>query len=97
MTLVACALFAGARLGAAQVPGDFRYTPDQWRCVSLHERSRAVLEAETGLRRRRETLTRDGLWRLRGWPVPAGITMTSPPVWVTWNPCAFNHARHEMS
>jgi hypothetical protein len=34
-----------------------------------------VLEAETGLRRRRETLTRDGLWRLRGSPVPAGISI----------------------
>jgi hypothetical protein len=34
-----------------------------------------VLEAETGLRRRRETLTRDGLWRLRGLPAPAGISV----------------------
>ena len=75
MTLVACALFAGASLGAAQEPAEFRYIPDQWRCVSLHERSRAVLEAQTGLRRRRETLTRDGLWRLRGLPVPAGISV----------------------
>jgi len=75
MTLVACALLAGASLGAAQEPAEFRYAPDQWRCVSLHERSRAVLEAETGLRRRRETLTRDGLWRLRGLSVPAGISV----------------------
>jgi hypothetical protein len=45
------------------------------RCVSLHERSRAVLEAETGLRRRRETLTRDGLWRLRGAPASTGISI----------------------
>jgi hypothetical protein len=79
MTLVAGALFAGASAAAAQAPAgapaEFRYTPEQWRCVSLHERSRAVLEAETGLRRRRETLTRDGLWRLRGLPVPAGISV----------------------
>jgi hypothetical protein len=75
MTLVASALFAGAGLAAAQEPAEFRYTPEQWRCASLHERSRAVLEAETGLRRRRETLTRDGLWRLRGLPVPEGISV----------------------
>ena len=34
-----------------------------------------MLEAETGLRRRRETLTRDGLWRVRGRPAPAGISV----------------------
>lgn len=34
-----------------------------------------MLEAQTGLRRRRETLTRDGLWRLRGLPVLAGISV----------------------
>ena len=75
MTLVACALCAGASLGAAQAPAEFRYTPEQFRCVSLHERSRAVLEAQTGLRRRRETLTRDGLWRVRGLSAPAGISV----------------------
>jgi hypothetical protein len=75
MTLTVCGLFAGARLAAAQEPTEFRYTPDQLRCVSLHERSRAVLEAETGLRRRRETLARDGLMRLRGLPAPAGISI----------------------
>jgi hypothetical protein len=75
MTLTAYGLFAGASLAAAQAPAEFRYTPDQWRCVSLHERSHAVLEAETGLRRRRETLTRDGLWRLRGLTGPTGISV----------------------
>jgi hypothetical protein len=78
MTLAAWVLFAGASAAAqapAAPPAEFRYTPDQLRCVSLHERSRAVLEAETGLRRRRETLTRDGLWRLRGLPAPAGISI----------------------
>jgi hypothetical protein len=34
-----------------------------------------VLEAEIGLRRRRETLARDGLWRVRGLPAPAGTTI----------------------
>jgi len=75
MALVAGALFAGAGVGAAQEPAEFRYTPEQFRCATLHEHSRAVLEAETGLRRRRETLTRDGLWRLRGLPAPAGISV----------------------
>ena len=79
MTLVAGALFAGVSAAAGQAPAgapaEFRYAPEQWRCVSLHERSHAVLEAETGLRRRRETLTRDGLWRLRGLPVPAGTSI----------------------
>ncbi len=75
MTLVACALCVGTSPGAAQAPAEFRYTPEQFRCVSLHEHSRAVLEAETGLRRRRETLTRDGLWRVRGRSAPAGISV----------------------
>jgi hypothetical protein len=75
MTLVAGALCAGASAGAAQEPAEFHYTPEQFRCASLHEHSRAVLEAETGLRRRRETLTRDGLWRVRGRSAPAGISV----------------------
>src|SRR6185503_3571497 len=75
LTLAACGPLAGASSPPAKGPVEFGYTPDQWRCVSLHERSRAVLEAQTGLRRRRETLTRDGLWRLRGLPVLAGISV----------------------
>jgi hypothetical protein len=66
MSLAVLALVAHAAPAAAQAAFQFRYTPEQWRCVSLQERSRAVLEAETGLRRRRETLSRDGLWRVRG-------------------------------
>jgi hypothetical protein len=75
MTLIACAVFAGASLGAAQEPAEFRYAPDQWRCVSLRERSRAVLETEIGFRRRREILAREGAWRVRGRPAPAGIAI----------------------
>ena len=75
MTLAALALLAHASPAAAQASAAFRYAPDQWRCVSLRERSRAVLEAETGLRRRRETLSRDGLWRVRGRPGPAGMAI----------------------
>lgn len=39
------------------------------------ERSRGRLEAQTGLRQRRETLTRDGVWRMRARPAPAGVTL----------------------
>lgn len=75
MTLAACAVLAGASSVAAQGPATFRYTPEQWQCVSLQERSRGVLEAETGLRRRRETLSRDGLWGVRGHAGPAGVVL----------------------
>ncbi|MEP6687058.1 MAG: hypothetical protein ABJC36_01840 [Gemmatimonadales bacterium] len=75
MILAALAGFGWLSAAAAQAPAAFRYTPDQWRCVSLHERSRGVLEAETGLRRRRETLSREGAWRVRGQPAPSGITI----------------------
>jgi hypothetical protein len=74
-TLAATVLLTGASVAAAQAPAEFRYTSDQWRCVSLQERSRGVLEAETGLRRRRETLSRDGAWRVRGQPGPLGIVI----------------------
>lgn len=74
MALASAGLLSGTS-AAAQAPAEFRYTPDQLSCVSLRERSRAVLEAETGLRRRRESLARDGLWRLRGSPLPAGIAI----------------------
>jgi hypothetical protein len=67
-TYAVCILSAGAGSAAAQAPATFRYTSDQFQCATLRERSRAVLEAETGLRRRRETLSRDGVWRVRGQP-----------------------------
>jgi hypothetical protein len=80
MTLAMISILAGTAAvaqapAAVQRPAAFRYAADQWRCVSLRERSRAVLEAETGLRRRRETLARDGVWRALGRPVPAGIAI----------------------
>lgn len=63
-------LLAGvAGPGAAQghPPGaaDIRYTPAQLDCAHFAERSRGTLDAQTGGRRRRETLRRDGLWVLR--------------------------------
>jgi hypothetical protein len=55
----------------AQQPGPqptlpaLRYTASQLDCATFVERSRSTLEAETGGRRRRETLTRSGVLRFR--------------------------------
>ena len=49
--------------------------PAQLECAAFRERSRARLEAQTATRQRRETLTRDGLWRLHASAGPGGITL----------------------
>jgi hypothetical protein len=54
---------------------EFRYIPHQLDCAAFQERSRAELQAQTGLRQRRETLTRDGVWRLRARSAPAGVAI----------------------
>ena len=54
---------------------EFRYIPAQLDCATFQERSRARLEAQTGTRQRRETLTRDGIWRMRARPGRAGIAI----------------------
>jgi hypothetical protein len=54
---------------------EFRYIPDQLDCATFQERSRAQLEAQTGIRQRHETLTRDGVWRLRARPAAAGLAI----------------------
>jgi hypothetical protein len=46
-------------------PPAFRYTAPQLDCATFTERSRSTLDAETGGRRRRETLTRSGVLRFR--------------------------------
>jgi hypothetical protein len=46
-------------------PPSLRYTAAQLDCASFVEHSRSTLDAETGGRRRRETLTRSGLLRFR--------------------------------
>ena len=59
---------AGARPADAQaraVATPFRYVPAQLDCATFVEHSRARLEAETGGRRRRETLVRSGVLRFR--------------------------------
>lgn len=54
---------APAQQRAATAP--FRYTAVQLDCATFSDHSRARLEAETGGRRRRETLTRSGVLRFR--------------------------------
>lgn len=49
-------------------PAPFRYTAAQLDCATFLERSRARLVAETGGRRRRETLVRSGVLRFRARP-----------------------------
>jgi hypothetical protein len=52
---------------------EFRYTPSQLACTTFQERSRGRLEAQTGTHQRHETVTRDGVWRVRARPVAGGI------------------------
>jgi hypothetical protein len=79
VALALCGVALGAqapivpRLPRPAAPVMFRYTPGQLACVSFQEHSRGQLDAQTGARRRRETLLREGLLRLRGRPAPDGI------------------------
>jgi hypothetical protein len=54
-----------SRVAAAQQPAPLRYSAAQLDCASFVEHSRSTLDAETGGRRRRETLTRSGVLRFR--------------------------------
>jgi hypothetical protein len=54
-------------------PAEFRYTAAQLDCSSFQERALGHLDAQIGTRPRRETLGRDGVWRLRARPAAAGI------------------------
>jgi hypothetical protein len=74
------AMAAAAAPAAAQVAppaptAEFRYDPSQLDCATFVERSRGRLDAQTGTRQRRETLTRDGVLRLRARPGPTGIAL----------------------
>ncbi|HUR93107.1 MAG TPA: hypothetical protein VMY76_00895 [Gemmatimonadales bacterium] len=53
----------------------FRYTAAQLVCATFRERSRGQLEAQTGMRQRRETLVRDGVLRVRARSADSGITL----------------------
>lgn len=72
LTLSLCAVLASPVAAAAQgrTPAavGFRYTASQLDCAGFAEHSRSRLDGQTGTRLRRETLTRDGLWRLRARP-----------------------------
>jgi hypothetical protein len=72
LTCALCALLgspvAAAAQGTAPAAAAFRYTASQLDCTALAEHSRSRLDGQTGTRLRRETLTRDGLWRLRARP-----------------------------
>jgi hypothetical protein len=63
--LLGCSPIPAVAQAGAPHPGSFRYTPAQLECASFQERSRGRLEARTGTRQRRETLTRDAVWRVR--------------------------------
>jgi len=82
MTLALCGVFTAAGGAASQQrtspPADFRYTSSQLDCAAFHERSHAQLDAQTGIRQRHETLTRDGVWRMRA---RAGATGMAIEAW----------------
>jgi hypothetical protein len=65
--LPALVAIAWSPVAPAQQPRalTFRYTVPQLDCVTFSEHSRSTLDAETGGRRRRETLTRSGVLRIR--------------------------------
>jgi hypothetical protein len=79
LKLALCAVTAASGTAAAQAPppgaAEFRYDPSQLDCATLVERSRGRLFAQTGTRQRRETLSRDGILRLRARPGPTGIAL----------------------
>ncbi len=64
-------------MAAAQqsAPRTIRYTAPQLDCASFIEHSRSRLDAETGGRRRRETLTRSGVLRFRARPSEDGVAL----------------------
>jgi hypothetical protein len=65
-TLSGLPLLAAAQAEAqAPAAAGFRYTAAQLDCARFEEHSRSRLDGQTGTRLRRETLTRDGLWRVR--------------------------------
>lgn len=79
LVLASAALASAALPAAAQAPAprpaEFRYTSAQLDCASFQERSRGRLEAQTGTRQRRETLTRDAVWRVRARPASDAISV----------------------
>jgi len=60
----------GAYAQAPPAAARFRYTAPQLDCAEFTEHSTARLDSQTGTRVRRETITRDGLWRMRATAEP---------------------------
>ena len=57
-------------------PGvSFRYAAPQLDCAAFAEHSAARLDSQTGSRVRRETITRDGLWRMRAAAGKSGMAI----------------------
>lgn len=65
----------GANAQAPPVAARFRYTAPHLDCASFAEHSTARLDGQTGTRVRRETITRDGLWRMRATAAKRGIAI----------------------
>jgi len=63
-----------AGMGAGE-PATFRYTAVQLDCATFIDHGAGRLDAETGARRRRETLSRDGVLRFRARPGADGIAV----------------------
>lgn len=75
VSLAAPAMDASAVQNPAPSPAAFRYTPAQLDCATYQERSRGTLDAQTGTRQRHESLSRDGVLRLRARPGGPGIAL----------------------
>ena len=75
--LLALLAVVSPRIAPAQQPAPptIRYTAAQLDCAGFVEHSRSRLDAETGGRRRRETLTRTGLLRFRARPSGDGVAL----------------------
>ncbi|HEX6617883.1 MAG TPA: hypothetical protein VF046_16380 [Gemmatimonadales bacterium] len=65
----------GADAQAAPVTARFRYTAAQLDRATFAEHSTARLDGQTGTRVRRETITREGLWRMRAIPATNGLAI----------------------
>jgi hypothetical protein len=75
LLLTLASAVAGWSQQATPGPASFRYSAAQLDCATFLEHSGARLQAETGSRRRRETLARDGVLRLRATAADSGIAI----------------------
>jgi hypothetical protein len=71
--LLSLSILAGSGASPAAEPAAFRDTARQLECATFLDHSAGRLEAETGARRRRETLSRDGVLRFRARPAGNGV------------------------